>query len=81
MYLYRCHDGGKYVWGGKLCEMKGEVLPISSEYIIGLSLGVVVALVVTLVCIVADTYFGCRRRLSVLLHRQVTIFCHCLFAW
>ena len=69
------------MWGGKLCGMKGEMLPIPSEYIIGLSLAAVIALVVVLLCIVADAYFSCRRRLGGWLHRQlVTIFSCCMSA-
>ncbi|KAK7476754.1 hypothetical protein BaRGS_00031981, partial [Batillaria attramentaria] len=58
----RCHDDEEnYVYGGKLCTKKGEVLPIPSEYIIGLCMGVIVFLLVALIGIIADSYFNCRR--------------------
>ncbi|KAK7113670.1 hypothetical protein V1264_012918 [Littorina saxatilis] len=60
----RCFGERRYVWGGERCEIKGEVLPIRSEYIIGLSMGVIVALIVALVVIVTDSYFKCRKKLA-----------------
>ncbi|KAL8569611.1 hypothetical protein ACOMHN_057178 [Nucella lapillus] len=57
-----CHSDSKRVWGGRTCLREGEVLPIPSQYIIGLSMGVIAILFLALIIIIADSYFQCRKR-------------------
>lgn len=65
LWLHRCaSQNDKHVYGGVTCERRGEVLPIPSEYIIGLSIAVIIGLLVALVCLAADSYLGCRKKTS-----------------